>query len=389
MNRLRVLAGCLCDLVHRYFLWLLVGSYAAAAMLPTPGQWLRNVSFGELRLLGQSTTLTLPMLLLALLLASAGLGVCLAKLKDMPRLVLVAVAGLAAGLVMPLCFVVLASSVSQWWLEPGAHADLFLGLAVIAAMPIAGSSTAWSQNAGGNLGLSLALVVVSTLLSPITTPAILHAVDLLAGGNRDEELCCMAAQDIGPILMICVAAPCLLGLTLNRVLGESRLIPVRSFLKLLNGGLLVLLLYANASASLPDIVAYPDHDFMAVTGVITGGLCLLAFTTGWWLARVLKTDGAQQTSLMYGLGMSNNGAGLVLVGATLAEQPQVMFPIIVYNFVQHLVAVGVASWRRRPPVSEGSRDYSVAGPSRDGSRTANRISTATPARQVTGRLGEG
>jgi BASS family bile acid:Na+ symporter len=46
---------------------------------------------------------------------------------------------------------------------------------------------------------------------------------------------------------------------------------------------------------------------------------------------------------MYGLGMNNNGTGLVLAGAALAAHPQVLLPIIVYNLVQHLVAGAVGA----------------------------------------------
>ena len=41
---------------------------------------------------------------------------------------------------------------------------------------------------------------------------------------------------------------------------------------------------------------------------------------------------------MFGLGMNNNGTGLVLALMTLVDDPLVMLPIIFYNLVQHLVA---------------------------------------------------
>ena len=50
-------------------------------------------------------------------------------------------------------------------------------------MPVAGSSTAWSQNANGDLVLSLGLVVLSTCLSPLATPAVLEAVGWVASGG--------------------------------------------------------------------------------------------------------------------------------------------------------------------------------------------------------------
>jgi hypothetical protein len=46
----------------------------------------------------------------------------------------------------------------------------------------------------------------------------------------------------------------------------------------------------------------------------------------------------KQASLMFGLGMNNNGTGLVLASLALADHPKVMIPIILYNLVQHVFA---------------------------------------------------
>ena len=88
-------------------------------------------------------------------------------------------------------------------------------------------------------------------------------------------------------------------------------------------------------------MADPDWDFLGVILAITVALCMLAFASGYWLARLLKADDAQRTSLMFGLGMNNNGTGLVLASLALADHPRVLLPIIFYNLVQHLVAGGV------------------------------------------------
>jgi predicted Na+-dependent transporter len=65
-------------------------------------------------------------------------------------------------------------------------------------------------------------------------------------------------------------------------------------------------------------------------------------TSGWWVARLLKADRTQQTALIFGLGMNNNGTGLVLASAALADHPRVMLPLIIYNLVQHLAAGAAA-----------------------------------------------
>jgi BASS family bile acid:Na+ symporter len=113
--------------------------------------------------------------------------------------------------------------------------------------------------------------------------------------------------------------------------------------------------YSNASVSLPQAVQNPDADFLAVTLTITLALCLVAFASGWLVARTLKVDSSEKAALIFGLGMNNNGTGLVLATMALADHPRVMLPIIFYNLVQHLVAGGVdrVLSRRRGTSQEG------------------------------------
>jgi BASS family bile acid:Na+ symporter len=113
--------------------------------------------------------------------------------------------------------------------------------------------------------------------------------------------------------------------------------------KLVNSAVLLFLCYANASASLPQVVSQPDWDFLAVILGAVVGLCMSAFAAGWWLARVLKVEEPQRWSLLFGLGMNNNGTGLVLASASLASLPWAVLPVLTYNLVQHLVA-GAVSW---------------------------------------------
>ena len=96
--------------------------------------------------------------------------------------------------------------------------------------------------------------------------------------------------------------------------------------------------YSNASASLPQAIARPDPDFLAATLVIVVGLCALMFAAGGALARLFRAGRDRRISLMFGLGMNNNGTGLVMASLALADHPRVLLPIIFYNLVQHLVA---------------------------------------------------
>src|SRR5262249_25445911 len=150
----------------------------------------------------------------------------------------------------------------------------------------------------------------------------------------------LAAGGTGGFLLACVAVPSLLGVLARRLVGSGRIAAVRPQLKLVNSLTLLLLNYGNGAVALPQAVAYPDWDFLAMVLVVAFALCVAAFASGWWLGRLLRADRARCTALMFGLGMNNNGSGLVLAGMALAGYPGVMLPLIVYTLAQHLVAGG-------------------------------------------------
>lgn len=327
--------------LHAWFLACLLACYAAAAIVPGFGLWLRDVSLGNVTLAGGATRLTLSMLMLSFLLFNAGLGVELAQLKELVKRPRTLAAGLFANLFIPILFILAVSQTMQLWHNPDEVQNILLGLALVASMPIAGSSTAWSQNANGNMALSLGLVLFSTLLSPLTTPLALHAVGLMTTGDYSADLHELAAGGANAFLAVSVILPSLLGIGVKLLAGRRRIAAAKPFLKLANFAVLFLLIYSNAAISLPQAVARPDYDFLAVMLCIAVGLCGAAFAAGWSIARLLKSHRADQMSLMFGLGMNNNGTGLVLASMALADHPRALLPIIFYNLVQHLVAGGV------------------------------------------------
>lgn len=349
-----VLARC-SHFVHAHFLPLIIASYAVAALAPAAGLWIRDVSFGEVLLAGSSVRMGLPMLMLSALLLNAGLGVDPRQVGRMFRAPGLLGAGLAANLLVPIAFIFGIAQLMGGWHNAGEVQEILVGLALVAAMPIAGSSTAWSQNADGELALSLGLVLFSTLLSPLTTPLALRAVGLVTIGDYAEALRSLAAGGTGLFLALCVLAPALIGIGLRGAAGEACYRAARPGLKLANAAILLTLNYSNASVSLPKVIANPDLDFLAAALAIVAGLCALGFAAGWGVSRALRATRAQRASLMFGLGMNNNGTGLVLASMALADFPRAMLPIILYNLVQHFFA-GIAGRTAAPtPPSDGPR----------------------------------
>jgi bile acid:Na+ symporter, BASS family len=324
--------------VHHHFLWFLCGSYIIAAVAPGPGLELKNLTFADVTFFREQTKITLPTALLAFLLINAGLGMQTSELRRLARSWQTLGLGLVANLVVPVAFILGAIPALRLWHNPDEVQNVLVGLALVASMPIAGSSTAWSQNANGDLALSLGLVLFSTLLSPWTTPFALHAVGFVTTGDYSEDLHELASSGTGAFLFICVLLPSFVGMGCRQLIPEASLRAVKNLLKLANFAALLVLNYSNASVSLPQAITDPDWDFLAATLGVVVALCLFGFSAGWFISYLLKTPPAEKTSLVFGLGMSNNGTGLVLASMALADHPRVLLPIIFYNLVQHLGA---------------------------------------------------
>jgi BASS family bile acid:Na+ symporter len=318
--------------VQRNLIWLLISSYAIATVARSLGLWIRDTAFGEITVFHDTSRVSLLMIMLAFLLFNAGLGLHADQLHSLLRSKAVLVVGLIANILIPIAYIVITMQVLRSWHNPAETQNILIGLALVASMPIAGSSTAWAQNADGNLALSLGLVLFSTLLSPLITPAALHLFGTLASGEYATALHNVAAYSTGTFLGLWVVLPAMLGLLVRRVVGEVVLTLLRP------ASILLLLNYSNASVSLPQVVGNPDADFLIVILAMTLTLCVITFAAAYGLARLLDADQHQTTSLMYGLGMNNNGTGLVLAALELPMYPLVMLPIIFYNLIQHLVA---------------------------------------------------
>jgi len=324
--------------IHQYFIWIVILSYLAAAFFPSFGLSVRSVPLPSVHLAGATIALNVPSILLAILLFNAGLGTKTRELLNLARHPGLLAGGLATNVLAPLAFITTISVVMRRWHNPDELQQILTGLALIAAMPIAGASTAWSQNANGNLGLSLGLILTTTLLSPVLTPIILHAVGFVTTGDYSEDLHEMASDGAGAFLGIWVIMPSLLGLLAHRLIGEKWAAFVSPYVKLANSAILIILNYSNAALSLPSVFAHPDMDFLLLILATVGLLCASMFAAGFWLARTFNSDRGSTASMMFGLGMNNNGAGLVLASLSLSDHPGVMLPIIIYNLLQHLAA---------------------------------------------------
>ncbi|RTL81758.1 MAG: Na+-dependent transporter [Hyphomicrobiales bacterium] len=324
--------------IHKYFIWVIILSYIIAAIYPSLGVHIRSIEVGSIDVWRTKFTVSLPPAMLAFLLFNAGLGVRTRELTSLLRNPSLLLGGALGNLFVPLAFVIGVSITMKLWHNSDETQQILTGLALVAAMPIAGASTAWAQNANGNLAVSLGLILLTTLCSPVLTPIVLHSVGFVTTGDYSEDLHELAADGAGGFLAAWVISPSLLGMLTHWILGEKRAALISPYLKLCNFGVLALLNYSNASISLPGVVSQTDPDFVVIMLIVVILLCLVMFGAGYLVSRAFRADRAGTASLMFGLGMNNNGAGLVLASMTLSDHPGVMLPIIFYNLIQHFVA---------------------------------------------------
>src|SRR5262249_41833337 len=161
----------------------------------------------------------LPTLMLGFLLFSAGLGVQTAQLRRVLRDPKPLFAGLAANLAIPVAFLAGISQVMGGWHNADHVGSILVGLALIASMPVAATSTPLSQNAHVHPAPGLGLVPLSPPLRPLTTPVVFQAVGLLADRDYAAVLHELGGQGAEAFLTVAVILPTVLGLAGKGFLG--------------------------------------------------------------------------------------------------------------------------------------------------------------------------
>src|SRR4051812_44527900 len=125
--------------LHRYFLWLLVGTYALAGLAPAAGRWLSGLA-ETTTAFGHAVRVSVPAVMLGALLFAAGFAIRGEHLRGVFRRPSALAIGLAASVAVPLLVLLATAPLLALWHDPTEARDLVVGLAVVAAMPVAGSS---------------------------------------------------------------------------------------------------------------------------------------------------------------------------------------------------------------------------------------------------------
>lgn len=325
--------------VHRNLLWLLVASYLLAGLFPGPGKLIRGLSLT--RTTGDEVSA--PLLLLALLLFCGAAVVRWSQLRELMHRPGILLMGLVAIWLVPSLFVSALGWVLPSLLGDFVTSGMLVGLALVAAMPVANSSVAWCQNAHGNVALSLGLIVLTIVLSPVATPQMLNLMGLSLSAQETQQCEQLVTRFSGTFFIVWVILPSLAGMTFNWLLGLEWIDRLRGSLRMISAATLLTLNYANASLAMPDAFDEEAPKTILISSILAVMLSAFGIASGWLLSRVLAVDEPSKTALMFGFSMKHTGLALVLAGHVLHTEPRVILMIVLATLLQHVVA-GIADW---------------------------------------------
>jgi len=324
--------------VRRYFLWFLIGCYFLAAVLPSPGKAIRSWQWSTPRF--ANVTLA-SLLLLAVMLFVAAILTDLKQVRVVSRHPFVLLTALVGVWLGPALLVMIAGRTVPAMIGPQAAAGLMISFALIASMPVANSSVGWTQSAGGNLGLSLALVVLSILLSPWVTPNLQHFLGMSLG-ESERQFEEMVNQFSGLFFIIWVILPTAVGIASRILLTPAQVEPARSWLTVISAAALLLLNYLSSVLALPEVHKATAGQLI-ITLLMAASLAVVGILIAWLIAHLFRMRPETRSALMFGLSMKHTGLALILANMVLSDQPLAILLIVLATLMQHIIA-GVVQW---------------------------------------------
>jgi tagaturonate reductase len=205
--------------------------------------------------------------------------------------------------------------------------DTMLGFFLLCSVPTAVVSYVWSSIYKGEAALSLTLLIIGTVLSPLFTPLIMR---ILSGSSVDFNVSGMVIS-----LFKMVLIPSALGIIINQITRHSVNDHVTPCLKPFTKVAIFVLMAINASQLSESFFSTISFSLLPI---IIG--CLLFTFIGFSIARLLaysaKLNREQSVSLMFASGLRNINAALVL--AIDFFSPAVAIPVMLGIFFQQIMS---------------------------------------------------
>ena len=204
------------------------------------------------------------------------------------------------------------------------------GLLLFGLLPAAINSVLWTVITKGNVSLTLSVLLLDTVLSPIVLP---FSVLILTGANIELDTIGMMRS-----LLFMIVLPSLVGMGLNQFTkGEFgkkwsvKLAPLAKITLLL----VILINGGNIRRYFPPV----DFRLLMIMLSITV-LSVVGYILSWKLAKWMKLSEADVKAVVFSGGMRNMSTGVVIAVAYFP--PRAAIPIVTGIFFQQIVCATIA-----------------------------------------------
>lgn len=212
-------------------------------------------------------------------------------------------------------------------------ADLALGVILVGCAPGGTASNVITYLARGDVALSVAMTVCSTLMAPVATPLLVY---LLAGSRVDVSFWAMVFSVLKIVLVPVVAGLVLRRVAWGVVRGVTDFCPIVSVMGiiLIVGGIIAVNAEKIAESGLLVLLLVFLHN--------GAGLLL-----GLLLAAALGMNYAGSTAVSIEVGMQNSGLAVALATVHFAANPMATLPGALFSAWQNISGSLFAGWRRK------------------------------------------
>jgi len=219
-------------------------------------------------------------------------------------------------------------------LFPG-QPDFVNGLVLQFTLPVGVNTMMWVGMSGGDLPLCLAMVLVDTLLSPLSIPL---SLELLLGTSVEMDMAGMMGS-----LLVMVVIPAVLAMLLYGKDEGRRAGALKRTLQLPSKLVLMLLVSANGSKCAEFFRSGDPWLILAVLSVLA--MTALAYAVGFLVSGALRLRFPSRLAMSVDIGYRNLSAGMVLAQQFFA--PGALLPVALTPLFQNFLIslVTKALWK--------------------------------------------
>ena len=209
--------------------------------------------------------------------------------------------------------------------------DIAVGVILVGCCPSGTASNVMTFLAKGDVALGVSIALISTLIAPLATPAL---VSLLAGKWMHINTTSLF-MDIVQVVIVPIA----LGVVAKTLFRGQAAASVKA-LPLVSTMTIVFIIAIIVGLNQPKILS---NGLLILTAVILHNL--LGFALGYGFARVFGMDLAKRKAVMLETGMQNSGLGAALAAAHFS--PLAAVPSALFSVWHNLSGSALATWFAR------------------------------------------